>query len=179
MIRLSKQSTLEAAAENQALAACAGVEQVLTRDFILAGRAVFTLELPESFAGEHKLPSHYTFRVVHRDANANWGEAWFAQLLTGPDNTNDYTYIGLLHERDGSVNVTLTKSSKLTADSMPYRLLVRALKRVWANEVKMMQDAGFWLHHEGRCGRCGRTLTVPESIRSGIGPECAKIMGLE
>jgi hypothetical protein len=29
------------------------------------------------------------------------------------------------------------------------------------------------LWHEGRCGRCGRRLTVPESIASGIGPECA------
>jgi hypothetical protein len=28
------------------------------------------------------------------------------------------------------------------------------------------------VHHEGRCGRCGRTLTVPESIESGFGPEC-------
>lgn len=26
--------------------------------------------------------------------------------------------------------------------------------------------------HEGRCGRCGRALTVPESIASGIGPVC-------
>lgn len=28
--------------------------------------------------------------------------------------------------------------------------------------------------HEGRCGRCGRKLTVPESIETGIGPDCAK-----
>jgi hypothetical protein len=28
------------------------------------------------------------------------------------------------------------------------------------------------VHHEGRCGRCGRALTVPESIESGFGPEC-------
>jgi hypothetical protein len=29
----------------------------------------------------------------------------------------------------------------------------------------------FW--HEGKCCRCGRKLTVPASIASGIGPECA------
>jgi hypothetical protein len=28
--------------------------------------------------------------------------------------------------------------------------------------------------HEGKCGKCGRTLTVPSSIESGIGPECMK-----
>ena len=27
------------------------------------------------------------------------------------------------------------------------------------------------LHH-GRCGRCGRKLTTPESIRLGLGPVC-------
>ena len=30
--------------------------------------------------------------------------------------------------------------------------------------------------HEGRCGRCGRALTVPESIERGIGPECVGII---
>lgn len=32
--------------------------------------------------------------------------------------------------------------------------------------------------HEGKCGRCGRALTDPESIERGIGPECAKQFAL-
>lgn len=28
--------------------------------------------------------------------------------------------------------------------------------------------------HSGRCGRCGRKLTVPSSIQTGLGPECAE-----
>jgi hypothetical protein len=28
------------------------------------------------------------------------------------------------------------------------------------------------VHHENHCGRCGRTLTVPESVERGIGPDC-------
>ena len=28
------------------------------------------------------------------------------------------------------------------------------------------------VHHAGRCGRCGRKLTVPTSIESGFGPDC-------
>ena len=27
--------------------------------------------------------------------------------------------------------------------------------------------------HEGRCGRCSRVLTVPESLQTGLGPVCA------
>ncbi len=31
--------------------------------------------------------------------------------------------------------------------------------------------------HEGRCGRCNRKLTVPESVASGFGPECIGKIG--
>jgi hypothetical protein len=34
----------------------------------------------------------------------------------------------------------------------------------------------FW--HEGSCGRCGRKLTVPSSIKTGMGPSCSKIIKL-
>jgi hypothetical protein len=32
--------------------------------------------------------------------------------------------------------------------------------------------------HEGCCGRCGRTLTTPESIDTGFGPECSGKLGI-
>lgn len=32
--------------------------------------------------------------------------------------------------------------------------------------------------HRGLCGRCEKTLTVPSSIATGIGPDCAKRMGI-
>lgn len=34
------------------------------------------------------------------------------------------------------------------------------------------------IRHEGRCGRCSRALTRPESIDTGFGPECAEKMGM-
>lgn len=33
------------------------------------------------------------------------------------------------------------------------------------------------IYHLGRCGRCGRALTVPSSVESGFGPECAGRVG--
>ena len=30
------------------------------------------------------------------------------------------------------------------------------------------------LWHEGRCGKCGRVLTVPTSISTGFGPDCLR-----
>jgi len=39
-------------------------------------------------------------------------------------------------------------------------------------EKNLPEFVEFW--HEGVCGKCGRKLTVPESIESGFGPECIK-----
>lgn len=34
------------------------------------------------------------------------------------------------------------------------------------------------IYHIGRCGRCGKKLTTPESILTGLGPECSKLCGI-
>lgn len=34
------------------------------------------------------------------------------------------------------------------------------------------------VYHHGRCGRCGRKLTDPDSIVQGMGPECRKKLNL-
>lgn len=145
---------------------------MLSKEFVTAGRAVFTLEIPSSFQQKFGTKPHYTYRIRHKEANGEYGEAWFVQLLTGPENTSDFTYMGMLDTEEGQVR--LTQKSPYTADSWPVSLLQRALANVWAETQQKIVDAGFKLHHEGRCGRCGRVLTVPSSIESGIGPECAK-----
>jgi hypothetical protein len=38
------------------------------------------------------------------------------------------------------------------------------------NKDKTHDDINFY--HRGTCARCGRTLTVPESLVNGFGPEC-------
>ena len=125
------------------------------RTFITAGRAVFTLEGREA---------RYTYRVNKSED----GGAHFVQLLTGPDNTRDYTYLGLLMAETGAVY--LTSASHYTHKSMPVVALRWALDILWRGEEL---PAPARLMHVGRCGRCGRALTVPSSIDAGIGPECA------
>jgi hypothetical protein len=147
---------------------------VITKEFVLAGKAVFTIEIPEAFAAQYSTPPHYTFRVRHKKANGNYGEAWFVMLLTGPDNTSDYTYVGMLDRATGQVN--LTRASQYDEGCMAVRLFNRVTARLWANEGDKIEAAGFKLHHEGKCCRCGRKLTVPASIESGIGPECAAMV---
>jgi hypothetical protein len=138
---------------------------VAALEFIFAGNAYFTVR-------SLKTGTRYTFRVAEakRDENNNWKKMWFVSLLAGPKNTSDYVYLGAI--RDDVFR--LTRASKMNEDSTPvkaFRWVFEALQR-----GGMPHNCEIW--HEGRCGRCGRMLTVPESIERGIGPECAGRMGL-
>lgn len=149
---------------------------MITTEFVMAGNATFTLEIPAEFRADKPVNPHYTYRVRKAKANDRWPEAWFINLLTGPENTADYQPIGKVDPQTGEVR--LTRNSKFTDDTWPVRLINRALIRLWKGEGQALEAAGFKMHHEGRCCRCGRLLTVPESIESGIGPECASRMGV-
>jgi hypothetical protein len=143
---------------------------MLSRKFVTAGRAIFTVEVPGETARVHGKP-HYTYQVRLKPAKGNYPDTYFVSVLTGPDNNSNYSYLGILNPQTGIVRTTA--KSKFQADSFTVRLLNRVLSRLWVDDAASIAAAGFDMHHEGRCGRCGRRLTVPESIETGLGPECA------
>ena len=132
-----------------------------TRAFLVAGDAIFTVANPTG--------DRYTFRIRMKDAELFRSAKYFLSLLTGPDNTRDYTYMGVVEPE--TLAVRLTAKSRLTADSTPVRVAQWALGRVASGQEF---PAGYRLYHEGRCGRCGRILSVPSSIECGVGPECQR-----
>jgi hypothetical protein len=138
------------------------------KNFILAGDAIFTVECPDG--------THHTYGVQEVAGNERWPAARFVKFLSGPDNTSSYTYLGILDADTGVVHTTAKSRHLMT--SLKLRLLNRILARVWADDHAAYEQHGYKTHHEGRCGRCGCTLTVPESIESGFGPECAKKMAM-
>lgn len=149
----------------------------VSKSFLLAGEATFTIEIPEAYQVESKQP-HYTYRVERVEASDRWPEAFFVKVLTGPDNTSDYTYAGKLDPFTGQMN--LTARSAFPATSYRVKLLNRVLARIWADDHAAYEQYGFQTHHEGCCGRCGRKLTTPESVTRGIGPECwKKVQGID
>jgi len=146
---------------------------MIDRDFILAGGrwVIFTLDVPDGFrANKGDCKPHYTFRINYREANGKYGDAYFINMLAGPDNLSDYSYVGMLNPETGAVK--LTAKSRMTADSWPVRLVRRVFACLWADHGADIEQAGFRLMHANRCGRCGRALTTPESIESGLGPVC-------
>lgn len=126
-----------------------------------------------------KTGTRYTYRVNAGDLTdeqkaKGWKPLYFVKLLTGSDNENDYTYMGYVMFKGGSTpEFRLGKSSKYNAESQPVKAFTWALSILV--QGRMPQGLEIW--HEGRCGRCNRTLTTPESIEAGFGPDCLELMG--
>jgi hypothetical protein len=139
--------------------------------FITGGNAYFTVR-------SQKTGTRYTYRVNRAacsrcqklDCKCWAWPTYFVALLSGPDNTADYTYLGMLRENQ----FRLTRASKMQDSSGP----VKAFRWVYERLVRREMPTQTEIWHEGRCGVCGRPLTVPESIESGIGPVCAGKGGL-
>lgn len=143
------------------------------RNFMNAGNS--TVTLASKTTGDRIT---YKIQAPHKPGNEGTNAARdtasqmrFVKVLTGSDNENSYSYLGYIRRgvffhggaktrigRDAKSSYVFEKSWKaLQQDVMPGNL------EVW---------------HEGRCARCARKLTVPSSIASGFGPECAQYAGV-
>lgn len=127
------------------------------RRFLLAGEAIFTLV-------SVKTGVRRTYQV--RAASEG---AWFVGLLSGPDNTSDYAYLGMLYQDPDRLRFRWTAKSKAAPTSASFLGFSWLITMV--NQAPEL-NASAEFHHAGTCGRCGRLLTDPESIEAGLGPVC-------
>lgn len=130
---------------------------MITKAFVTAGRAVFTIQ--------NNRNEHYTFKVKASKPNSSnlYPPASFVYVKTSSDG---YTYMGMLAADD---TVRLTNKSKYKFDSPCVQVFNFALRLI---TNKQAVPHGYTIQHEGHCGRCGRELTDPTSIRTGFGPYC-------
>lgn len=155
----------------------------VTPKFVLGGESIFTLS-----NGRGK---HMTFKVYRRDPRPDdpkdhWvgGVTYFIKVLTGPDNTSEFTYIGMLTlPPPGKVNdpaIRITSHSKFSEDSNTVRSARFVLRAIWQIDRGTYRlPPGYTIKHMDRCGRCGHPLTTPESLDTGFGPDCAAQLGIE
>jgi hypothetical protein len=139
---------------------------MITREFLYAGKAHFTVT---NNKGEH-----VTFMVQASKPTAQFPRvSYFVKVFTGTDNTANthYTYMGVL-----ALDGTFRRSdrSRIAEGDVRARVFEFALDIIAGLRPL---PVGYDVKHEGRCGRCARLLTNPESIDRGIGPECIKFMG--
>ena len=135
------------------------------RTFALAGNAILTV-------ASRRTGVRFTYRIrapFEGGAFKVEQSVRFVAVLTGADNANDYTYLGTLQE-----GVYHHGRKSRIGEEAPSAAAFRWFWRVL--DSGRIEQCEVW--HEGRCGKCGRKLTVPESVARGLGPDCAAMMGL-
>jgi len=128
--------------------------------YALAGHAGLTLV-------SRKTGIRFTYKINGSDD----GNVWFVRVLTGPNNEEDYTYLGTIFKN--SLRYFHGKKSPISEGAASAKAFAWAWPFIASQQLP--PSAEVW--HDGRCGRCGRLLTVPESVASGIGPVCAEKEG--
>lgn len=129
--------------------------------FITAGDATFTVV--SKLTGKR-----FTFRVVkaRRAPEDQRPPVWWVHVLIGPDNTCDYGFLGTIR---ATGDYAPSPKSKI-GPKAPSRIAWEWFIWYLTEKRDLHRDCEVW--HEGACGRCGRKLTVPESIKNGFGPKC-------
>jgi hypothetical protein len=137
--------------------------------FMLAGNATLTLV-------SKKTSVRFTYKVTENEKEP--GRTFqpvthMVKLLTNPDNEQGYSYLGHIYHPDyrKATGYVHGDKSKIGSDAGG----ARAFRWFYDRVIVQAQDpeaCDLEVWHEGRCGKCGRKLTVPESIERGIGPEC-------
>jgi hypothetical protein len=111
-----------------------------------------------------KTGEHRTFRIrtMKQDAKFLPGKR-LVELLHGPDNESDYRSFGMIGD-DGRVYLWKKHQGQTF-----YVWVASALQ----SPERYLDRVEF--SFEGRCRRCNRLLSDPDSVASGIGPTCSGI----
>lgn len=143
------------------------VRAYLFAAYLFAGNATFTVV-------SRRTGTRFTFKVSAPDKTMDGAtlkpedaQIHFVKVLTGSDNTSDYDYLGNIRNRSRYDHGRKSRVG-ITAPS------VVAFQWFFNHP----ESDAIEVYHEGHCGRCGRKLTVPESVATGYGPDCAGQLGL-
>ena len=149
-------------------------------NFLKGGHAVFTIK-------SLKTDKHFTYKLSQKKTKDHDGTDirvgnYFVRVLAGADNQDwaSSQYIGFIdpffvnnYLRELKDPLIAGKKGKKNAPS--FIALQWVLKKLATHDdTDCIDNWSVEIMHEGRCCRCSRALTHPDSIKSGIGPECAK-----
>jgi len=148
-----------------------------TLAFLLAGRCYVTLERVVD-------GSRYTYRIEQKTEEIDDPQSgqkvtkrhafWFVALQMGAIDETRPRYLGVIDPATFRTTRGTAKNPSATADSINlFGDTLRDLRAGRSNETHVR------IFHCGRCARCGRALSTPASILTGIGPECCKEMGIK
>lgn len=129
-------------------------------------QGIFTIENTET--GEFR-----TFRnelCSFRDADDNDSHKWVLSYLRGPSNSSDFE--GFAFVFGDKIRVWKSKRSQGQGDRSECERFALLLDFIFTGPAAWRER--YTVLKSRPCSRCGERLTVPESIRRGVGPICAK-----
>lgn len=141
------------------------------RKYILGGNALFTVVFGP-------VVGRRTFRVKSNkaDRNSNWSTGnqdrslYWVSLKIGPGNGfDDFVNIGRLEQ---DINGAYRFYPKRNRDGQ-HHFAASLFEALWNPlDTGGRINSAWQFFHASTCCVCGRTLTVPSSVESGVGPEC-------
>lgn len=140
------------------------VNPFLLPDLFFAGRALLT------FNNVAK-GTHMTVRVKQAKSKVDRKTklpVFFVSISLLGDRTQGFVFAGTIF--------TETNTFKLAAGQDPNGRIARALAFLNAatQDTSILREKNVTFQHEGKCCSCGMTLTHPNSIPVGFGPDCLK-----
>lgn len=135
-------------------------------EYMLAGKSEFVLH-------SSKTNQDFTYRLTRKESekdenkyiyflNVKMGHQWlYAGVLWYDDNTNSYKF-------------AQGRSGKIEASDINIKSLLFVMNKLQLEQIPLHCT----VFHTGKCGVCGKKLTTPESILTGIGPTCSKYIGV-
>lgn len=128
------------------------------KNYIFGNKGVVTLKSPTG--------KHHTY-FISKPRNEDQFPSDVRFVYAFHDNQKLF-YVGKIER-----NIfRLTRSSRFLWDNEITKGAKYILKMANMNQL----DTPMELFHEGVCCRCGRPLTHPKSIQTGIGPKCRKLL---
>jgi hypothetical protein len=125
---------------------------------LLAGKATLTLRNPAR-------GTHIRVQMRNRkDKAGNSSSCYFLKISLLGDGDAGYKYAGAYF----SDSKKFKPSPDLASDLLLAPVVNLILRAIDAPQILNSAE----ILHEGKCCRCGRKLTHPESIETGLGPEC-------
>lgn len=115
-----------------------------TKNFILAGKSIVTVE-------SAKTGKRFTYMINKKEIDR--GNMWFVKTMV---NSNEYEYMAFLRD-----DMILRTSQKSTVNECSKKFIALKFLLEHINNI----PNGLNVYHSCQCGRCGRTLTTPESIK--------------
>lgn len=113
-------------------------------------------------------------KQVQRETIVKRHPFWIVSLQKGAIDEASPHYLGVIDSTAFRTSKGTAKAANATADNInTFGDVLRDLRAGQNNGHKVK----IW--HCGKCGHCARALSVPSSIKTGFGPDCAQKLGIE